>query len=84
MLPVTPVDVGLSAVNTGTDPTVIESDPELTDPDVFDADTVKEYTPDVVGVPDNTPVEELSDNPFGKLPDVRLNVGAGFPVAVKV
>ncbi len=42
MLPVTPVDVGLSAVNTGTDPTVIDSDPELTDPDVFDADTVKE------------------------------------------
>jgi hypothetical protein len=83
-VPVTPVGAGLTAVNTGTDPTVIEIDPELTDPDVFVADTLNVYAPDAVGVPDNTPLDVFSDNPVGNDPDATENVGAGFPIAAKV
>jgi hypothetical protein len=71
-------------VNAGTDPTVIEIDPDVTDPDEFVALTVNVYTPDAVGVPDNTPLDVFSVNPVGNDPDATANVGVGNPDAAKV
>jgi hypothetical protein len=38
----------------------------------------------LVGVPESTPVVPFSVTPGGKLPEVTLNVGAGFPLATTV
>ncbi len=69
-------------MNTGTDWIVIATAAVVTDPDTLEAVTVNENSPGVVGVPDSTPVDELSDNPVGKEPDPILNVGAGDPDAL--
>jgi hypothetical protein len=46
--------------------------------------TVPVEEPAVVGVPESTPVVELSVRPGGKLPAERLKVGAGEPLGVLV
>ena len=56
----------------------------VTDPVEFVAVTVNVELPDVVGVPDTTPVEELSARPAGSDPDPSEYVGAGLPFATKV
>ncbi len=43
--------------------------------------TVPVNVPVLVGVPETAPAE-LKLKPGGKLPDVRLKVGAGVPLAV--
>jgi hypothetical protein len=53
-------------------------------PEVFVAVTTPVNVPETVGVPLSTPVVPFSDNPVGKAPDVRLNAGAGVPLATYV
>jgi len=50
----------------------------------FDAEIVNVCFPAVpcAGVPERTPVVEFNVTPLGKWPEVTLNVGAGYPVAV--
>src|SRR6185312_1889019 len=46
---------------------------------------VKLLVPVAVGVPEMTPLEELRDNPSGKLPEITLHVyGVAPPVAASV
>jgi hypothetical protein len=45
---------------------------------------VEVNAPQVVGVPDRTPVVAFRLRPGGTVPVVTLKVGAGLPVAAKV
>jgi hypothetical protein len=78
------VDGGVSAVNTGPASTAMVIDPDDAPPAAFVAPTVNVNDPVALGVPERTPVDELSDNPVGSDPALTLNVGAGDPDAVKV
>ena len=53
-------------------------------PDELVAVTTPVNVPTAFGVPVNAPVEPLRESPPGKAPEVRLNVGAGEPLAVYV
>jgi hypothetical protein len=51
-------------------------------PAAFNAVTTPVKVPAAVGVPESTPVVVFRARPPGKAPEVRLNVGAGKPLAV--
>jgi hypothetical protein len=79
------VEGGVSAVKAGAvgpEVTVMVCEFPVVEPSVLLATTLKVYDPDVVGVPDKTPVE-LRVRPGGRVP-VELKLGAGLPEAVKV
>jgi len=56
----------------------------VSDPAVFDADTVNVKDPDDVGVPDSTPVVLSRVNPAGRDPDATANVIGAVPEAANV
>ncbi len=74
----------MSAANTGTASTVIDNDPEVTDPNTLLAEIVNVDIPGVVGVPDSTPVLPVKLIPAGNDPDATVNDAAGYPDAVNV
>jgi hypothetical protein len=76
---------GLSAVKAGGEFTVIDSGPVLaTGFTPLDAETMKEETPAMVGMPESTPVVPFSERPAGREPLVTVKVGLGLPLAVKL
>ncbi len=76
--------LGLSAVSTGTVPTVSTIGAVVTDPWTLVAATSNVEIHVVLGVPDRTPVLGSRARPGGNEPADTLNVGAGLPDATNV